>query len=157
MIESRIQALLEEKFREEGFTDCFLLEVKLHANNKLDVFIDSDTGVTFETCQRISRHLEQHLDEGQWLGEKYILEVSSPGVGRPLKLRRQFPKNLGRQLEVSLLDGNSQTGQLIAVGDQAITLEATVKVKEGKRNVKQTQQTEIPFDQIKKAVVKISF
>ena len=84
MIEAKIESLLQDKFKEEGFTDCFLLEVKLHANRKLDVFIDSDTGITFGKCQTISRYLEQYLDEEGWLGESYVLEVSSPGVGRPL-------------------------------------------------------------------------
>lgn len=157
VIESKISALLAEKFQEEGFDDCFLLEAKLHANNKLDVFIDSDTGVTFEKCQRISRYLEQHLDEGMWLGEKYTLEVSSPGIGRPLKLRRQYPRNLGRKMEISMVDGSSKTGTLLAVGEDSITLEEKEKIKEGKRNVTRTLQSEIPFEQIKKAVVKVSF
>lgn len=157
MIEAKIESLLEDKFKEEGFTDCFLLEVKLHANRKLDVFIDSDTGITFGKCQNISRYLEQYLDEEGWLGESYVLEVSSPGVGRPLQLLRQYPRNIGRKLEVSLKEGDKQSGTLIVVGEQSITLEEKVRVKEGKKKTTQVVQTEIPFEQIKKAIVKISF
>ncbi|HQU57704.1 MAG: ribosome assembly cofactor RimP [Phaeodactylibacter sp.] len=157
MIEAKIESLLQDKFKEEGFTDCFLLEVKLHANRKLDVFIDSDTGITFGKCQTISRYLEQYLDEEGWLGESYVLEVSSPGVGRPLQLLRQYPRNIGRKLEVSLKEGDKQAGTLIAVGEQSITLEEKIRVKEGKKKTTQVVQTEIPFEQIKKAIVKISF
>ena len=103
MVESKIESLLEVKFQEEEFTDCFLIEVKLHANKKLDVFIDSDAGVTFEKCQKISRYLEQYLDEEGWLGDSYVLEVSSPGISRPLKLLRQYPRNIGRKVEVRFL------------------------------------------------------
>ncbi len=157
MIEAKIGSLLDEKFQEEGFTDCFLLEVKLHANRKLDVFIDSDTGVTFEKCQSISRHLEKHLDEEGWLGDSYVLEVSSPGVSRPLQLLRQYPRNIGRVLEVSLKSGGSQKGALVAVGPQSITLEEKIRVKEGKKKTTQVVRSDIPFEDIKKAVVKISF
>ncbi|MCB0550483.1 MAG: ribosome assembly cofactor RimP [Phaeodactylibacter sp.] len=157
MIESKIGSLLELKFQEEGFTDCFLIEVKSHANNKLDVFIDSDTGVTFEKCQLISRYLEQYLDEEGWLGDSYVLEVSSPGVGRPLRLLRQYPRNIGRKVEVSLKGGMSKEGTLVAVGEEDITIEEKVRVQDGKRKKTQLLQSRIPFEDIKKTVVKISF
>lgn len=157
MVESKIASLLDEKFQEEGFTDCFLIEVKLHAGNKLEVFIDSDTGITFEKCQKISRYLEPHLDEERWLGDDYVLEVSSPGISRPLKLRRQYPRNIGRQVEVSLRDGSKKEGLLLAVNDEGITIEEKMRVKEGKRRKTLVIQTKIPFEDIKKTVVKISF
>lgn len=157
MVESKIASLLDEKFQEEGFTDCFLIEVKLHAGNKLEVFIDSDTGITFEKCQKISRYLEPHLDEERWLGDDYVLEVSSPGISRPLKLRRQYPRNIGRQVEASLRDGSKKEGLLLAVNDEGITIEEKMRVKEGKRRKTLVIQTKIPFEDIKKTVVKISF
>ncbi len=157
MIESKIESLLEAKFQEEEFIDCFLIEVKSHANNKLDVFIDSDTGVTFEKCQQISRYLEQYLDEEGWMGDNYVLEVSSPGVSRPLRLRRQYPRNIGRKVEVSLKQGDTKEGTLVAVGEEDITLEEKIRIKEGKRKKVQALQTRIPFEDIKKTVVKISF
>ncbi|MCB0598597.1 MAG: ribosome assembly cofactor RimP [Lewinellaceae bacterium] len=157
MVESKIESLLEAKFQEEGFTDCFLIELKLHANNKLDVFIDTDNGVTFEKCQQISRYLEEFLDEEGWLGENYVLEVSSPGISRPLKLRRQYPRNIGRKVEVSLAGGKNKEGTLVAVGEEEITIEEKIRVKEGKRRKVQVLQTRIPFEDIKKTVVKISF
>jgi len=157
VLESKIESLLDDKFQEEGFTDCFLIELKVYDNLKLDVFIDSDTGVTFEKCQQISRYLEQYLDEENWLGDKYVLEVSSPGISRPLKLRRQYPRNIGRRVEVSLKDGSKREGTLLAVSDEDVTIEEKTRVKEGKSKKMQVLQSKIPFEDIKKTVVKISF
>ncbi len=157
VVEERVTDLLEEKFQEPDFADCFIIEIKLHANQKLEVFVDSDSGMNFAKCQQISRYLESYIDEGNWLGEKYTLEVSSPGVGRPLKLARQYRNNIGRKLEVQQKDGNSQTGTLIAADDQRITLEEKVRVKDGKRKKTEVVQTSIPLEDIAKAVVKITF
>lgn len=156
MIEEKINALLSEKFSEEAFSDCFLIGIK-HSNKKLEVFIDSDTGVTFDTCRQVSRFLEHHIEQEGWLGEKYVLEVSSPGVDRPLILKRQYPKHVGRKLEVTLEAGASHTGTLVAVSEEHISIEEKVRVKEGKRKKTEVIRTEIPFESIKKAVVKITF
>jgi ribosome maturation factor RimP len=157
VVEDKITALLEEKFREDAFTDCFLVDLKLHAHNKLDVFLDSDFGITFEKCQQISRYLEQYLDEEQWLGEKYVLEVSSPGVSRPLLMQRQYPRNIGRKVEVKLNDGDKRTGTLKEVEDGHIVLEEKVRVKEGKRKKTEVVETEISFSSIEHTKVKITF
>lgn len=157
MIEEKITDLLEALFRTEEFSDCFLVEVKLHANRKLEVFMDCDSGVTFERCQKTSRYLEKHLDEENWLGEKYILEVSSPGIGRPLKLHRQYPKNIGRKVEVTLTEGTTKKGTLVAVNDAEIVIEEKRVFKEGKRKKREIVKTAVPFDTIKQTVVKVSF
>ena len=157
MIEQKIADLLDEKFLEEDFQDCFLIEMKLHGTHKLEIFIDSDSGVTFAKCQKISRHLEKELDENGWLGEKYVLEVSSPGVGRPLKLLRQYHRNIGRKLKVTQEEGEQVTGTLVKVEGETIFVEYKERVKEGKKKKMQVMQAEIPFDNIKEAVVKISF
>lgn len=157
MIENKIEQLLLEKFKEEEFEDCFLVEMNLHENHKLDIFIDSDTGINFTKCRRISRYLESFIDEEGWLTEKYTLEVSSPGIRRPLKFKRQYPRNIGREMEVRLIEGKEEEGNLIAVNENSIVLEKTVRIKEGKKKRTEIVQTEIPFDTIKKAVVKISF
>jgi len=153
----KIEALLAEKFQEEEFTDCFLVDIHLSAGNKLEVFVDSDSGITFKKCQRISRFLEKPIDEEGWLGEKYTLEVSSPGTSRPLKFLRQYPKNIGRKLEVKLLEGATKKGTLTKVEPSLIVLEEKIRVKEGKKKVNKIIQYEIPFESIKQARVKISF
>jgi ribosome maturation factor RimP len=156
-IATKIEQLLEVKFTEEEYSDCFLIEIAHHKNNKVEVFIDSDSGISFKTCQRISRYLEQYFDEEQWLGEKYILDVSSPGVDRPLKLTRQYIKNVGRNLEVTDQEGARQKGTLVAADEDKIVIEYIEKYKEGKKNKKRTVQKEYTYDTIQQAVVKVSF
>ena len=156
-IEEKINHLLAEKFQEEHFKDCFLVGTELHTNNKLEVYIDSDSGLSLEKCQKISRYLESFIDEENWLGEKYTLEVSSPGLSRPLKLKRQYKKNIGRSLEITLKDGIVKTAELKEVHEGGIKVEELVVVKEGKKKKKMVVQTELPFEEIKKTLVVISF
>ena len=157
MIEQKIESLILEKLKEDEFADCFLIESKLHANNKLEVFLDSDTNMTFEKCRKISRYLESHIEENNWLGVKYTLEVSSPGVGRPLKFLRQYHKNVGRKVEVSLKEGDSKTGTLLKVDKDNLYIEEKIRVKEGKKKKTQIVETEIPFEEVDKTIVKIAF
>ncbi len=157
VINEHIERLLAEKFQEEAFADCFLIEVKSGTNQKLEVFVDSDSGITFEKCQQISRYLEQYIDENNWLGEHYTLEVSSPGVSRPLAQYRQYPRNIGRTVEVTLQNGSLCKGTLSAVSPEHIIVTEEVKTREGKKTKKEKVETVIPFSHIHKTVVKISF
>lgn len=153
----KVTELLETYFTEnEEFNDCFVVDVK-QSNTKLDIYVDSDSSMTFSKCQRISRHIEAYLDEEQPLGEKYTLNVSSPGVERPLKFHRQYVKNKGRTLEVTTNDGTKYKGELITVLDEEIILTAKVRKKEGKRKVTVTEETVLALADIKKSIVKISF
>ena len=156
-MEERIADLLDAKFQEEDFLDCFWLDIKMLPNNKVEVFLDSDSGITFEKCRKVSRYLESFIDEEGWLGEKYVLDVSSPGIGRPLKFPRQYVKNMGRGLVVKLVDGNEDEGTIIAADDEKVTLEKKVRIKEGKKKRTETVQTDFPYDTIQKALVQISF
>ena len=156
-IEEKINHLLAEKFQEEDFADCFLVGTELHGNNKLEVFIDSDKGLPLKKCQRISRFLESYIDEEKWLGEKYTLEVSSPGLTRPLKLKRQYIKNIGRSLKITLQDESVKTAELKEVKDEGILVEELVVIKEGKKKKKMLVQTGLLFENIEKALVVISF
>jgi len=157
-MEERIADLLDKKFEEPEFADCYLIDIHLNPKgNKLEVFIDSDSGVTFEKCQKLSRYLEGYLDEEKTLGESYTLEVSSPGISRPLKLARQYRKNIGRDIEIATKEGNKKTGKLVDATDFAATVEEIVITKEGKKKKKEVVQTIIPYDEIKKAVIKIQF
>ncbi len=156
-IEEKINHLLAAKFQEEDFADCFLVGLELHKGNKLEVFIDSDSRLSLAKCQKVSRYLESYIDEENWLGEKYTLEVSSPGLSKPLKLKRQYKKNIGRQLDVTLNDGTGKIGELKSVSESSITLEEQVVVKDGKKKKRMVIQAELPFDEIKKTLVVISF
>jgi ribosome maturation factor RimP len=156
-MEEHITKMLEDMFAtSEDFADCFVVDVN-QTNVRLEIFVDADSGITFPKCQRISRFVEAYLDEEQPLGDKYTLNVSSPGVDRPLKFHRQYVKNVGRNLKVKTTAGEEHEGKMIVADDEAITLEAKVRIKDGKRKKTIVQQTKIAYADINKATVKISF
>lgn len=157
MVEHRLEELLLQKFAEPAFSNCFLLNISISPRKKVEVILDADQGINLEQCQRLSRFLERNIDENGWLGEEYSLEVSSPGVARPLQLPRQYPQHIGRTLEVTPTEGVVAEGKLTAATAEGITLEYEEVTKVGKKKVKEMKQKTFSFDQIKKAIVKISF
>jgi ribosome maturation factor RimP len=155
-IEEKIKELVEEKLAEPGFESYFLIEIKIKGS-KLEVFVDADTAINFDICKKISRHIESWLDESGALGEQYVLDVSSAGVGRPLVNYRQYIKNKGRDLEVTTLEGTTLTGVLLEADESLIQLKIERKEKIGKKTVLQEVNESIPYENIKKAIVKIRF
>ena len=118
-INERIENLLTEKFNgDPDFADCFTVEISLKPGKLLEVFVDADGPMDFMRCQKLSRFLESHLDENNWLGETYTLEVSSPGIGRPLKFLRQFIKNVGRTVEIKLANDAIEEGILLKADEK---------------------------------------
>lgn len=116
----------------------------------LELFMDNAKGVTADDCYAISRELEQFIDENGLL-KKYRLDVSSPGVDKPLIYLEQYPKHIGRKFSVEY-DENGKTkeieGKLISVSDDNLSFELSKKNK---------NTVEIDFHKIKKAKVLISF
>jgi ribosome maturation factor RimP len=129
LVKDVIEELLTKKFNEPDFQDCFLIEVVDNKKRKIQVFIDKDDGVGFETCRLISRYLEGHLDDDARIRDDYILEVSSPGVDRPLQHPRQYPRNIGRRLSFIDRTGKQIEGTLSAVDDEGIELTSVGKEK----------------------------
>jgi ribosome maturation factor RimP len=132
----------------------FLVQVRIKPTNNVKVFIDGDQGVTIEDCIRLNRKLYAQLEEkGLYPEGDFSLEVSSPGVGEPLLLQRQYLKNIGRLLEVKTTEGVVLTGILQSADDNGITL--AVSSGKGKKAV--TQEHQLLFDNIKEASVQIQF
>lgn len=157
-MEERIEQLLLEKFEDVGFQDLFIVEIKFNpANKKLEIFLESDTSLTVGQCAKINRYLQNHIDENGWLGEKYILDVSSPGIGKPLLLKRQYVKNIGRNVKVSFKESGNEEGELISVTDDGIVLTKKVVIKEGKKKRKEMVEVPIAWNAISKTKVKIKF
>lgn len=152
-----IEKKLEEKFKENEYESCFCVEVKeVQRGRKIEVYIDCDTGVDFSTCKKISRFLEEDLDESPLVKENYILEVSSPGARRPLVLLRQYGKHVGRKLEIKLTDGEKFEGRLLDVLDDSILLERRIVEREGKRKIRKKIESEVAFSAIQTARVKLA-
>jgi len=151
-VEKRVIELIEEKISDRP--ELFLVEVKMLPNNKLIIHVDGDEGISIQDCAAISRHVGFHLEEENTIEKAYNLEVSSPGVGEPLKLKRQYEKNIGRDLSIKLAGGELKEGKLLEMNDTSITIEAKVKEK-GKKA--QLVETSIDFDNILETKVLISF
>ncbi|RAJ25586.1 ribosome assembly cofactor RimP [Pedobacter cryoconitis] len=151
-VEKRVIELVEEKISDRP--ELFLVEVKLLPGNKLIIHVDGDQGISIQDCAAISRHVGFHLEEENTIEKAYNLEVSSPGVGEPLKLQRQYEKNIGRELSVKVTGGDIMEGKLLDVNAQSITIEAKVKEK-GKKA--QLVETSLDFSNIIETKVLISF
>ena len=148
MIEEQISDVIKEKLLEEGFEDCFIVELKISGNKRIQVFIDCDSGMTINKCVKMSRHVEHYLDETLIMGDDYILEISSPGLDRPL-IKRQFFKNTGRYLRIKLNENQNIEGKLASVDENGIILDI--------KNKKEAKQIHLNFDDIMEAKVIIKF
>ncbi|MFC3561734.1 ribosome assembly cofactor RimP [Pedobacter jamesrossensis] len=151
-VEKRVIALVEEKIADRP--ELFLVEVKMLPNNKLIIHVDGDEGISIQDCVAISRHVGFHLEEENAIEQAYNLEVSSPGVGEPLKLIRQYNKNIGRTVSIKLAGGQKKEGKLLEVTEGNVLIEESVKEK-GKKAV--AVQTSVPFNDIIETSVLISF
>lgn len=134
--------------------DIFLVDIKIKPINNIKIYLDADSGLGIEKCIKINRALYKIMEEmAIYPDGDFSLEVSSPGIEEPLKLHRQYIKNTGRDLEVTLQDGSKQSGKLLSVTEKEILIEFT----EGKNKKAVVKQLTIPFETIKEAVVLIKF
>ena len=158
MVESKIEQLLLKKFEEEEYSDCFIIEI-LQNNIKLQIFLDSDSNMDFAKCRKISRYLEEHIDENQWLGEKYILEVSSPGVGKPLMVPQQYALSVGRSVKITMLDGEIKIGDVTSFKYDCITIGWKERVPKeiGKGKMTVSREEEIKLEDVKETRLEIRF
>lgn len=154
-IENKVQALLADD------TDYFLVEVKIRPTNNVKIFIDGDKGVSIEKCITWNRALHKQIEEaGIFPNGDFSLEVSSPGLDEPLKMLRQYRKNIGRPVEVLLKDGVKTEGKLLEVKEDAILVEETRgKSLHGRPAGKKTEVVlhTFPFDAIKSTKIQIVF
>ncbi|SDX18735.1 ribosome maturation factor RimP [Hydrobacter penzbergensis] len=132
----------------------FRVAVRIKPTNNVKVFIDGDQGISIEKCVQFNRKLYKLIEEtGMYPEGEFSLELSSPGVDEPLKLQRQYVKNIGRQVEVLFTDGTQKEGKLLEVAEADIIIEHT----EGKGKKAITQQLVIPFNNIKTTTVQVKF
>ena len=111
-----LRQLVENHF---AGTDKFLVDILVKPGNRIYVFIDGDHGVMIADCVEVSRLLESSLDRET---EDFELNVSSAGADQPMKLPRQYTKNIGRSLQVKLAEDKTVTGKLEAVTENGIVL-----------------------------------
>ena len=112
--------------------------------------VDGDASLNLDQVTTVSRVISELLDEAAFMGETpFTLEVTSPGVDRPLTEPRHFAKNVDRLLKIIKLDGSEVTGRILSNTDHDVTLTVTVK--------KETLEQTVSLSEIKRAVVEIEF
>src|SRR5574343_355928 len=140
----------------ENNSSLFLVEFSISESYKITVTLDGDNGVTLQDCIDVSRAVENNLDREE---QDFSLEVASAGVSSPLKLVRQYKKNIGRNLKVKTNASETIEAKLEAADDDKITLTWSArepkKIGKGKETV--THQRDIPYTEIKEAIVTIIF
>ena len=138
----------------------FIVEVKTtegKTRQNITILLDTDEGIKIEECASVSRRFAHFVETNELVADAYNLEVSSPGIDQPLTLKRQYVKNIGRNLKVNLTGGGEKVGTLENVTDSGIVLKEEVKKTKSKKIVEPLADTLIPFETIQQAKVQISF
>lgn len=147
-----IWRIAESKLANPGY---FVVDVivALRGKQKVLVIIDGDAGVTIDDCATLSRSMSDDLDKLPGLGERYMLEVSTPGVDHPLRFNRQYAKHIGRKLKISLRDKTQIEGRLINVSPETLVVEEEI----GTGKKKEIKTIALSFSDIEKSIVLVSF
>ncbi len=150
----RVKKLLKEALEENN--SLFLTDFKVDSEGKVFIEIDGDQGVPLKECIRVSRHIEADYDKDV---EDFALEVTTPNIALPLKVKRQYVKNLNRILTVKIKNNETFEGTLVNVTEKEITLRWKTRepkpIGKGKVTVEKTEQ--IDYNNIIEAIVKIVF
>ncbi len=149
----KVNTLLMEALEERP--TLFLIDLTITDAFKVIINLDDDNGVVLQDCIDVSRAIEGNLDREE---QDFSLEVASVGVGSPLKLVRQYKKNIGRTLIVTT-NAEKIEAELVDANEDFIILSWEArepkKVGKGKETVQKEQQ--IPYTEIKEAVVTVTF
>ncbi|UPQ80141.1 ribosome assembly cofactor RimP [Flavobacterium azooxidireducens] len=153
IFKDKVVALLNQGLSEKP--SVFLIDLTITDAMKIIVTLDGDQGVTLQDCIDINRAIENNLDREE---QDFSIEVASAGVSTPLKLVRQYKKNIGRTLKVKTATDVIEA-VLADANEEFITLTWTArepkKIGKGKETVE--KKIELPYSEIKEAIVTITF
>lgn len=135
----KISEIVEEFLTDEKL---FLVDVKVSRDNRIEVFIDGDEGVKIQDCIDLSRNLESRFDREE---EDFELSVLSWGLGEPLKLKRQYVKNIGQKVEAVCVSGECIEGVLKEVCESGLSIEVT----KGKGKKMTVETADVAFENLK--------
>jgi ribosome maturation factor RimP len=154
-LKQRIKDIVLQQINDDKL---FLVDVIISsaggAGNKVLILVDGDEGVNIDICAQISRKTGNIIEEENLIQDNYNLVVSSPGLEHPLQLHRQYVKNTGRSVKVVLKNEEIITGKLLKTTQTSILVGQEIKEKNKKTTIK---EVEIPFTEIKKTNVLVSF
>ena len=146
-IEQKMMALIDPD------PENFLVEVKIRPGNNIKIFVDADHGISIDKLAQYNRSLYRQIEEsGLFPNNDFSMEISSPGLDEPLKLRRQYLKNIGRYVEIILKSGIKKEGKLISA-DKEIVIEE----EKGSKKKKEVILHSLSYDDIKTTKIKIKW
>ncbi|WP_228237001.1 ribosome assembly cofactor RimP [Allomuricauda sp. M10] len=153
MLKEKVESLLNKALEERP--SLFLIDFTVGGDNTIKVVLDGDKGVSLQDCMDVSRAIEHNLDREE---EDFSLEVASAGAASPMRLPRQFTKNIGRQLKVRT-NGQELEGTLVDASENSITLEWKAREPKptGKGKVTVQKREQIAFSDIQEAKVILKF
>jgi ribosome maturation factor RimP len=157
-IKEQLEVLLNPMLEEGTFFLVDIIFKPSKVSQKIIILVDSDEGITIQECTSISRRLAKQLEDLEVFAEAYTLEVSSPGLDQPLVLLRQYQKNIGRNLKVTLKTGEAVSGLLTEASEASVKLQLPEPKKKPKIPVDPASMIkDIPLSDISKAMIEISF
>ena len=119
--EKKAESLITPIIEENGFELVDVEYVKEGANMYLRAYIDKPGGININDCEKVSRAFSDILDKEDFIDDAYILEVSSPGLGRPIKKQKDFKRNLEKEIEFKSykeIDGNKEFSGILKSYDE---------------------------------------
>lgn len=145
--EKKAEELIMPLIEKNNFELVDVEYVKEGGSYYLRYYIDKENGINVDDCELISRAVSDLLDEKDFIDEAYILEVSSPGLGRPLKKPKDFERSIGKEVEIKLYKAIDRQkdfeGTLTGYTDSQVTISADGE--------------EITFDRDKIALIRLAF
>lgn len=147
IVERRVNELLNE------LPGYFLVETSIKPTNNIKVYVDADQGAAIDQLSKINRALYKWIEENLFPNGDFSIEVSSPGLDEPLKLERQYLKNIGRFVDVLLKDGIKKEGKLLSVSENEIVVEE----QKGQGKKQEIIEHKILKQEIKTTKVQIKF
>ena len=148
MIDTKfIRGLLEEKIKNSPF---FIVDISINPGNRIQIYLDSKSGVSINDCAEMSRYIENNLNRDT---EDFALEVSSAGLNMPFRVDAQYNKNIGKNVKVKTKDGQVYKGKLQAYCPEELVLE----IKQSPAKHSKIEKKIIPNDLIAETKLDLSF
>lgn len=133
LYEQKAEALLEPIVKALGFELVDVEYVKEAGNWYLRGYVDKEGGITVNDCEAVSRAFSDRLDEEDFIEDSYIMEISSPGLDRPLKKEKDFARSMGKEVEIRTYRPIEKQkefyGTLTAYDNSSVTIEEETQTR----------------------------
>ncbi len=147
MDKSKIEAVIHGALENQN---AFLVDLDIREGNNINVYADTDKGITIQELKMLSREIESTLDRDV---EDFALEVSSPGLERPFRVKRQYKNNVGRWVKVTTTDNEILIGKLV----EADYSEIVLNIPPDRKKKLPAQKKAVAMENISETKIEIRF